>query len=352
MNGRISLPRGRGLEIPGVKRIAVLQALHLGDFLCAVPAMRALKARYPRAEITLIGLPWVETVLERFSCVDRFLEFPGFWGLEGVPWDPPRTGRFLQEARAYRYDLALQMHGDGRVSNGFVARLGARVSLGYGSSEPGRRKELDLELEGDATEHETMRWLRLVGAVGALGHPDLEFPILPCDWIEGDRLAADWGIDLQMPTVGVHPGARNPEKRWPAEGFAQVADRLAGELGAQVIITGSREELELATRVAACMKTRSFNLAGRTSLGGLAALMAQMQMVVANDSGPSHLAAALGTPSVVLFGPTDPARWAPLKSGHHRAIWSGPGIPISSIPVEQVVEGALDLVERCVSPTY
>ncbi len=352
MDHQPSLCVGPALEVARVERIALFRALHLGDLLCAVPALRALRERFPGAEITLIGLPWVRGLLDRYPYVDRFQEFPGYRGLEGLAWEPVRTESFLEEARRRRYDLALQMHGDGRVSNGFVAQLGARVSLGYRSEASGLPPKLDLELRWAEGEHEVQRWLRLVSVLGAMGTPRLEFPLAPRDWMEAERVATRAGIDLQKPMVGLHPGGKEPSKRWPAERFAQVADRLAGETEAQVVVTGSREELEIAHRAAALVRSgRARVVAGETSLGGLAALLARMRLLVTNDTGPSHLAAALGVPSVVIFGPTDPRRWAPLDSSSHRALWSGPGNPITHISVEQVVEESLALVERWAYPT-
>lgn len=341
------LREGSSLEMADVRRIAVFRALYLGDFLCIVPALRALKRRFPDSELTFIGLPWLQGTVERFGCIDRFLEFPGYRGLEGLFSDPKAIGRFLREARDYRYDLAIQMHGDGRISNGFVARLGARASLGYRPMGGACPKVLDLELEMDGDEHEVLRWLRLVDVLGATGSRELEFPLLPSDWAEAESVASGAGIDPGRSVVVLHPGAKEPARRWMPAGFSEVADRLAQELGAQVAITGSRDELAIAREVAEGMRVRAHLVAGRTSLGGLAALLARVRLLVTNDTGPSHLAAALGVPSIVLFGPTEPARWAPLDVTKHRALWSGRGNPISLIPVKRVVEESLELVRRC-----
>lgn len=350
MGERVGRGAGPYLRMAGVERIAVLRALHLGDFLCSVPALRALKERFPGAEITLIGLRWARAVIHRYPYVDRFLEFPGYEGLEGIPWEPGRTEAFLENARAHRYDLAIQLHGDGRVSNGFVARLGARASLGYSPDGGNPVRQLDLELAWVDGEHEIARWVRLIEILGAEGRPDLEFPLTLEDRVEMERVARGEGIDLVKPMVGIHPGAKQPAKRWPEESFARVADHLAARLGAQVVISGTEEEIPVARRVASSMRYRPFLLAGKTSLGALAALMARMALVVTNDTGPSHLAAAVGAPSVVLFGPTDPARWAPPDGRIHRALWSGQGNPISCIPTELVLAESLRLVERWAYP--
>lgn len=330
-----------------VRRIVVFRALYLGDFLCAVPTLRALKRRYPLAELTFIGLPWTREIVDRFASIDRFLEFPGYRGLEGLISDSATSRRFIQEARSYRYDLAIQMHGDGRLSNGFVARLGARVSLGYRLPGCNRPHLLDLELEMESGEHEVLRWLRLVDALGAGGSPDLEFPLAPVDWMEAEAVARSIGIDLKRPLLAVHPGAKEPARRWPAAAFSEAADRLAEQLGAQVIVTGARDEVAIGREVAVGMRNHARILAGCTSIGCLAALLSLANLLITNDTGPSHLAAALGVPSVVLFGPTEPERWAPLDITRHKALWSGRGNPITSIPVAKVVEESLGLVKEC-----
>jgi ADP-heptose:LPS heptosyltransferase len=336
------------LEVAGVERIVLFRALHLGDFLCSVPALRALRRRFPNAEITLIGLPWAREVVDRFPYVDAFVEFPGYRCLEGVDWSPARSWDFFQQSRSVGYDLAIQMHGDGSKSNGFVARLGARATLGYRPPQGGRLGLLDLELQMRPREHEIIRCLRLVEPLGAVGSTELEFRVTMADWLEIEAVAERLGLDLMGPVIGVHPGAKTPDKRWPVERFAATADRLATELGAQVVVTGSADELPLAQRVASSISAPAFIAAGETSIGGLAALLAAMKLLVTNDTGVSHLAAAVRTPSVVLFGPTDPARWAPLDGRRHRALAPGRGNLISSIPVKRVVEESLSLVERWV----
>src|SRR5690348_11203743 len=100
------------------RRIAIFRGLQLGDLLEAVPAQRAIRAGFPSAEITLIGLPWAESFVRRFHrYIDRFVEFAGFPGIDEAEFVPERSERFIREQRAYGYDLAIQMHGSGRVSN-------------------------------------------------------------------------------------------------------------------------------------------------------------------------------------------------------------------------------------------
>jgi len=140
-------------------RIAIFQALNLGDLLCTTPALRAIRGRFPAAEITFIGRPWAEDFVARLTTVDRFLPFPGF---PGIAESPPGAARTVSQWP--RFDLAFQMHGSGSVSNGFVAALGATHSVGFGP--PGERR-LTTALSWFESEPEPLRWLRLAEAVGA-----------------------------------------------------------------------------------------------------------------------------------------------------------------------------------------
>ncbi|HEV2106845.1 MAG TPA: glycosyltransferase family 9 protein [Thermomicrobiales bacterium] len=306
--------RGLGARGDRIKRIAVLRALYLGDLLCATPALRALRARFPGAEITLIGLPWAKALVERLPSLERTAVFPGWPGLLEVPYEPSRTEAFLAEHRG-RYDLAIQMHGSGQASNGFVAALGARHALGY---RIGTDDRLDQVLEHDPDEHEIRRWLRLVAVLGAPdGDPRLELETTPAD---ERRAAALLPMDGEGPLVGLHPGAKDPERRWPVERFAALGDALAARHGARLVLTGTEGEREIVTAVREEMRAPALDLAGQTDLGAFAAAIRRLDLLVTNDTGASHLAAALGTPSVVLFGPTRPAHWAPLDADRHRVI--------------------------------
>ncbi len=117
---------------------------------------------------------------------------------------------------------------------------------------------------------------------------------------------------------GIHVGARPPARRWPASYFASLADELVHLWDAQVILTGNSDELSIVRSVEEQMATRPINLAGKTSLGGLAAIINSLDLFISNDTGPAHIANALGTPSITIFGPADFRRWAPLNQSLHR----------------------------------
>lgn len=315
LSARSSRPVARTSQLT----IAVFRALQLGDMLVAVPALRAIRTAFPDAEITLIGLPWATPFVDRFNrYVDRFVEFGGYPGIAEVPVDGERVRRILQEQRAYGYDIAVQMHGSGSASNPFVLELGAGTSVGYYLQEPPAGLSLGAPYPDD--QPEILRNLGLARLLGASElRPDLEFPVLEEDRAEVDGLLDELPAP-HRPLIGVHAGATAPARRWPAEHFAAAADGLARRFGAQIVLTGGTGDAPVVQEVAERMEIDALNLAGRTSLGGLAALIERMDLFVSNDTGPAHLACAVDTLSITIFGPVDPRRWAPLDLRRHRIV--------------------------------
>lgn len=305
-----------------IERIAIFRALYLGDMLLAVPALRSIRAGFPDAEITLIGLPWAADFTRRFShYIDRFVEFAGYPGIAEVEVDPVRTRRFLAEQRAYKYDLVIQMHGNGQTSNPFVLDLKARMTAGY-YEKTAKSSRVQLTYGMPYPDHwpEVLRNLGLARLLGCDGNSTaLEFPLFQEDQSKATNL-------LRMlprahrPWIGLHAGSRSPARRWPTRYFAQLADYFANRYNAQIILTGSSDDSSTVQEVAGYMKARPLDLAGKTSLGGLAAIISQLDLFISNDTGPSHIANAVDTPGLTIFGPADPLRWAPLNQARHPII--------------------------------
>jgi ADP-heptose:LPS heptosyltransferase len=315
------------------RRVVVLRALQLGDLLCAVPALRALRAALPEAQIVLVGLPWAREFTERYRhYLDGFREFPGYPGLPERPAGLSRVPAFLAALQAEHFDLAVQLHGSGGITNPMTLQFGARVTAGY--FPPGQfcpDPERFLPYPDDLPE--VRRHLRLMEFLGVPPRGEgMDFPLS-----ETDRAAlrAVPGAGELRPCeyVCIHPGARARLRRRPPVRFAAVADTLAGR-GLRVVLTGSAGEADLTRAVAGAMSAPALDLAGRTSLGALAALLADARLLVCNNTGVSHLGAAVGGPSVILFHEeSERARWAQLDTERHRAV-CGADVPPGAVLAE------------------
>jgi ADP-heptose:LPS heptosyltransferase len=328
------------LGSPPPRRVVVLRALRgLGDLLCTVPALRALRAALPDAHVTLIGLPDTRWFVDRFPrYIDELLEFPGYPGIPEQPVEASRLLAFLSEAHARPFDLAIQLQGNGLVSNGFIALLGARHTAGF--TLPGLyRPEDGRFLDYPATDPEPDRHLRLMEFLGVPSQGrTLEWPLTGADRAEF-AAAPDLAALPPGSYACVHPGARDPLRRWPAARFAAVADRLAAR-GLLPVLTGTEDERVLVSDVSSRMRAAHVDACGRLSLGAMGLLLARSRLLVSNDTGVSHLAAALDVPSVVVFSASDRRRWAPLDARLHRAVGDG-------VSDEQPCPACLGEASRC-----
>lgn len=299
-------------------KIAVFRAMHLGEMLCAVPALRALRQAMPTAHITLIGLPWAASFAKRFSrYIDAHVEFPGFPGLPGQSVDLARIPSFIASMQAARFDCVLQIHGSGGLSNPIVRTFGAVRNAGFYRQGEYCPDPLHF-MVWEENCHDILRLSRLMNFLGIpMDSQDMEFPVS-----EADRQALLACLP-RPPEPGsyvcIHPGARLPALRWPAEDFARIADTLHGS-GLQVVLVGSALESGIAATVQRHMSTPALNLVGKLGVGAFAALLSQARLVVCNDTGIAHIAAAMQIPSVALCCGNGTRRWAPLDRRLHRSV--------------------------------
>ena len=305
----------------GRPRLVVLRALKLGDFLAAVPALRALSRAFPDHERVLAAPSWLEPLARHTGVVDRLVDTPGL--------DP-------LDASLHGAEAAVNLHGSGPQSTALLAatRPARLISFGLAGGPSWHERE-----------HERRRWCRLLRESGIPADPD------------DLRLGVP---DVQPPRGAIgatllHPGASSQARRWPPERWAAVA-RAEMEDGRPVVLTGDAGESGLAMEVArrAGLGDDSV-LAGRTGLLNLLAAVGAAGRVVCGDTGVAHVASALGVPSVVLFGPTDPAVWGPPTNGPHLVLWKGrTGDPHATEPDQGLlalnVDDALDALRSLPSP--
>lgn len=304
----------------------MLRALGLGDLLASVAALRALRRAFPGHHIQLAASLVLAGLAQRSGAVDEVVDTAA---LSPLP-DAARGAT-----------LAVNLHGRGPESSRLLAATGPKRAWAFA------HPEVPWTVTGPAwrdDEHEGDRWCRLVAGLGASPDPtDLLLPVT--------------GTALAPAPVVVHPGAASGARRWPPQRWSTVV-RVLTERSFPVVLTGSAAERALCEEVAAGANNREDGslctvLAGTTDLVALLDLVGHARLVVCGDTGVAHMATATATPSVVLFGPTDPARWGPRTSGPHRALWAGqvgdphaaqPGPGLLAITVAQVlteVEAAL-----------
>ncbi|WLQ08427.1 glycosyltransferase family 9 protein [Arthrobacter oryzae] len=325
---------GRGVgpvlgKFDGVSRIAVLRGGGLGDLMFALPAVSALKAAYPGSTVTVLGTPLHASLVQGTAGpVDDVRILPYAEGVRPGQEDPAAVDTFFADMRREAFDLALQLHGGGRHSNPFLLRLGARHTVGTQTPDA---TPLERNLPYAYYQHEPLRALEVAGLAGA-PPVGLEASLEP---LARFAAAADGLLDQAAnaragtagrkagPVVVIHPGATDPRRRWPAGHFAELAAACAAD-GCQVLVTGDHSERQLAADIVAGAESAGAgaglvrSIAGEADLGTLAALLVRADVMVANDSGPRHLAQALGTPTVGIYWAGNLINAGPLGRSLHR----------------------------------
>ncbi|MCO6450916.1 MAG: glycosyltransferase family 9 protein [Caldilineales bacterium] len=329
VSGRVQVRRaiGRALAVPFQRhpvpaslpsRILLLRPDHLGDLLFVGPALRWLRANLPDAHIALAIGPWACPALPGLigACDDLIeIPFPGFErgsraGLAARWLLLPQMARKL---RAERFDAALILRPDHWWGAMLAAWAGIPGRLGYATPETAPWLTTSLPL---AHEHVAANSLRLAAALtgqnvqpSPIAHP-LSFAIGSEDKATAQTLLASLPVDLTRSFVVIHPGSGAAVKLWDSVKWGEIARRL-GERGHPVLVSGGPDEATLAAEVVTQSGGGAINLGGRTSFGVLAALLSQATLVLGPDSGPLHLAVAVGTPTIHLYGPADPVRYGP-----------------------------------------
>jgi ADP-heptose:LPS heptosyltransferase len=270
--------------------ILVLRALGVGDLATAVPALRGLRATFPGETLSLAAPTWLTPLIETIGGIDRIIPARELEPLDNAPAMPR---------------IAINLHGSGPESHRRLQALRPGTMWAFASRAAGH----DDGPGWHDDEHEVRRWCRLVRYYGVgCSEQDLDLAVPPEEVPQGVTI--------------IHPGAKSPARRWPADRFADVARRLRSA-GHRVVITGSAAEHDLCVRVAELAGLEA-SAVPRTGLGELAALVAGARLVISGDTGIAHLATAYRTPSVALFGPVSPQRWGPpADRPWHRAIWHG-----------------------------
>lgn len=305
-------------------QLLLVKPSSFGDIIHTLPALDAIHRNWPATAVDWIVKPEWRIVLDGHPMLREVLPFP----LTVSAW-----GRTIPLVRRRRYDMVIDFQG--LLRSGVLSLCsGAPVRIGFANGREGspwcytRRVESPGGATGKMAStvpapmhvpmHAIDRYLLLAKEAGVPVQQAVRFP-LPAwpdaeSWV--DRYWEEAGIQPKETVCVLHPAARWATKRWPAERFALLADRLAVEQGWRVILVAGAAERAQAESVCRQMRQPVIDLSGRTTLPQLAALLKRAALLVTNDSGPMHLAVAVGTPVVAIFGPTDPRAVGPYGTGH------------------------------------
>jgi heptosyltransferase-2 len=296
-----------------LKRVVVRGTNWVGDSVMTVPALRALRRVLPEAKITLVVRPSARGIFSEVDFIDELLIYDrrNVWSV----WPQ------IKEWRRRQFDLAVLFQ------NAFEAALipflaGVPVRLGYATESRQALLTHPLPLpEWRSSRHEVFYYLYLVTALEQLvfgasriceGEPDASLQISDARKLDAVGLLRAYGVRKGALVVALCPGSINSRaKRWPAEAYAALADRLI-DSQRQVLLIGSAEEADVTREVTQRMQQQPIVLTGKTSLAEITAVLSLVDLVVTNDTGPAHIAAALGRPTLVIFGPTNPLTTRPF----------------------------------------
>ncbi len=304
-----------------INRIVVRGTNWVGDAVMTIPALRQLRRLFPEAHITLATRSWAQGLFEDAEFIDDFMVHNGS-GLRSV----------VQQVREWRrrsFDLAVILPNS--LETALVASL-ARVPLRIGYATDGRQRLLTHPLdlpESRSSQHEVFHYLNIVARLEWLISREQSFldtqPYASLEVAESRKVAARKllrangvsgipGITDGRPLIALCPGSTNSRaKRWPAERYAILADRFIDECGADVILIGAAPEEDVSLDVRERMHNLPILLTGKTDLSQLVSVLSLVDMLVTNDTGPAHIAAALGRPTLVIFGPTNPLTTRPFS---------------------------------------
>ncbi len=297
-----------------INRIVVRGTNWVGDAMMTVPALRKLRRLLPGAHVTLATRSWAQGLFADADFLDELLiqDRRGLWSVVEQ----------IGEWRRRKFDLAVIF------PNAFEAALIpalARVPFRLGYATDGRRPFLNHWLalpEWRSSRHEIFYYLNIVaelerlvnGTQATSDQPDTSLLISEARQVEGLALLRAQGCHDSHPLIALCPGSINSRaKRWPAERYATLADELVDELGAQVMLIGSQDELDVSVQVSRRMRNKAIMLTGKTDLAEAVSILSLVDLLVTNDTGPAHIAAALGRPTLVIFGPTNPLTTRPFS---------------------------------------
>jgi ADP-heptose:LPS heptosyltransferase len=306
--------------LKNIKKIAILRANALGDFIVTLPAIQAIGRTYPEAEIVLLGKPWHQHFLiPGRSPVDRVIVVPVMKGIRDEINECENLEEqemFFDKMQKEHFDIAIHFQGNGISANPFINRLNAGMTAGIACESA---ESIDKSIPFYYYQSEVLRYLevaRLIDAKTDDWEPSMNVLSGDQEEIKGLLSFLD-----NKPFVVLHPFVLDIRRTWPVENYAPLADWLK-EKNIEVVFTGSKDDCKGVEEIISMMNHKAINASGLLSLGGLAAILMQATLVIAADTGPLHLARAVNTPTVGIYWAPNLINWGPLSRSIHRPVIS------------------------------
>ena len=294
------------------RRILISRTDRIGDVLLSTPVIKALRDKFPQAYISMMVTPYAKDIIEGNPYLDEVV----IYDKDGKHKSWLRSLKFVSKLKKKKFDLAIILHPTNRVHlltflASIPVRLGYKRKFGF-LLNFGKKHEKQLGLK-----HEAEYNLDLVSDLGVTGNcGDLFVPIKQESEQYVEELFKKEGINRTDKILAINPGASCVSKIWPAERFAKVAEILAKLYNFKIVILSGPKDMHLADKIADEIKDKTINLAGKISVSQLVSILKRCALFISNDSGPVHIASALGTPVISIFGRNQPGlsfrRWRPL----------------------------------------
>ena len=335
-----------------MRNVLIIKLRYIGDVLLATLTVRAIKSARPDVRITMMVNRGTEDVLSGNPDIDEIVVLDK--ESLAAQW------RLIAGLRRRRFDTVIDLTDGDRAA--FLSWIsGAPVRIGFNDEHRWRgRFYTQVVQTARGVQHRIDRDLEALKPMSIqAGSKDPQLWLTPEEANSADQLLDQLGVQRSQSIVILQPGARYWFKAWPPERFAELADRLASRYGCQVLIGGSYQDIDLAQQIRQMAKSRPIIMTGRTTIKQFAAIAKKSALFVGNDSGAMHIASAVGTPVVALFGPSNPAEWGPrggpvevlykeldCRSRCHPTCTRGEENCMRLIAVDEVMSAAGRLMER------
>lgn len=295
-----------------IKKILIVRTAYIGDVIMTLPILKPLKMRFPEACISFLTAERAVDVLINNPYVDEVITFNPFWFYNS---SKSEYINFIKKLRKRNFDMVIEARGDIRELLFIVFPLKARCKVSYDVGGGGYF--LTHIVPYKTLKHKVEYHLDIVRHLNCnTNHIEWDMYLTKAEEQKAEEMLMKKGVILERPIIAIHPGARLKLKCWSAAGYAAVADEIIESLDTSVIFIGALDEVGLVKQVESLMKNKPFILAGETTLREMAAILKRCDLFICNDSAPLHIASAMKTPTVAIFGPSKSIETGPYGNIH------------------------------------